>query len=59
MPNETQQAVDWALQQTVVYPWGEVDVTKDTASELVNKVREYFNENNIEYSTFSYLDLLP
>lgn len=59
MPNETQEAVNWALKQTVVTPIGEVPVTKDERILLVDKVREYFNENNIEYETFSYDDLIP
>lgn len=60
MPNETLQAIEWALTQTVVYDSGEeIEVTKETKTELVDKVREYFNNNNIEYSTFSYNDLIP
>lgn len=56
MPQETQQAVDWALQQT------DDDgnpITKDNHQALVDKVRQYFNDNAIEYSTFSYKDLEP
>lgn len=48
MPIETKQAVDWALQQVENYNY-----------ELVDKVREYFNDNNIEYTTFSFDDLTP
>lgn len=60
MPVETKQAVEWALSQTVVYSNGEeIEVTKHTKTELVDMVREYFNENNIEYTTFSYDDLIP
>ena len=59
MPDETKQAIEWALTQTVVYDWDTVKVTKDTPSELVDKVREYFNEHNIEYDSFSYADLEP
>lgn len=54
MPIETQQAVEWALQQAD--DEGN-PITKDTRHTLVDKVREYFNQNNIEYSTFSYMDL--
>lgn len=60
MPVETKQAVEWALSQTVVYSNGEeIEVTKHTKTELVDMVREYFNSHNIEYSTFSYDDLIP
>jgi hypothetical protein len=59
MPNETQNAIDWALTQEVIYPWAQVQVTENTPSELVDKVREYFNTHAITYSTFSYDDLRP
>lgn len=58
MPVETQTAVNWALSQTVVSDGFETLVTKDDPHLLVDKVREYFNEHEIEYSTFSYEDLL-
>lgn len=45
MPNETKDAVLWALSQ------GE--------HGLVDKVREYFNNNEIEYETFTFDDLIP
>lgn len=61
MPEKTQQAVDWALQQTWVRASDgkEIDVTKNEPIALTTKVREYFNENNIEYSTFSFSELIP
>jgi len=60
MPNKTQDAVNWALQQVIINPWGfEVQVSVDTPGLLVDKVREYFNTNNIPYETFSFDDLLP
>lgn len=60
MPTQTQEAVNWALQQTVTNAWGfTIQVTKDTPSLLVDKVREYFNANGIEYDAFSYDDLKP
>jgi hypothetical protein len=63
MPLETQQAVDWALTQTVQVDYGymvvEEQLTKDMSNELVGKVRDYFNENNIQYPSFSYDDLKP
>jgi len=50
MVNDTeyQNAVDYALQNA-----------EDTEShqELVDLVRRYFNNKNIEYSTFSYADI--
>lgn len=63
MPTETKQAVEWALQQSV-----EIDMVthyvKDEKGNidhhlLVDFVRQYFNDNNIEYSTFSFEDLKP
>ncbi len=49
MPKETPQAVEWAMNQM-----------QDTDTHtLVDKVREYFNDNNIVYDTFSYDDLAP
>lgn len=60
MPLETQEAVNWALQQTITTDWGETyPVTKESYGDLVEKVREYFNTNKIEYTTFSYDDLQP
>jgi hypothetical protein len=60
MPLETQLAIDWALQQnTAIDNDIVVQVTKDTPHFLVDKVREYFNTNDIEYSAFSYEDLIP
>jgi len=48
MPNETMQAIEWALTQEV-----------ETNHDIVDKVREYFNASNIIYNTFSYNDLIP
>ena len=60
MPEETKQAVEWALQQTWVGEFGEeYTITKDHSWQLVDKVREYFNHHDVEYSTFSYADLEP
>jgi hypothetical protein len=53
------KAVEWALTQTYSPFEGiNLPITKDTPTELVDKVREYFNENDIEYDTFSYDDLV-
>lgn len=59
MPSETKQAVQWATNQTVTNTEMGIsyEVTKDTPIDLVDKVRQYFNDNNITYSTFSYDDL--
>ena len=57
MPNETKQAIEWALTQQTNecgYP-----ITVEMAHELVDKIRDYFNTNNIEYNAFSYDDLIP
>lgn len=51
MPSETKQAIEWALQQD--------GITKETYHQLVDKVREYFNTNNITYDSFCYDDLIP
>lgn len=60
MPIETQIAVNWALAQTVENYWtGEImPVTSETPILLVDKVREYFNANDIAYVRFGYDDLL-
>jgi hypothetical protein len=59
MPIETQEAINLALQQEVIYEeFGvTVKVTEDTPTKLVGKIREYFNANNISYESFSYDDL--
>ena len=51
MPSETRQAVEWALSQ--------LDEDILTHHSLVHMVREYFNEHNVQYDTFSYQDLVP
>lgn len=60
-----QNAVNWAINQEEYDDLEEtIRKVKDESgnvdrSLLVIKVREYFNENNIEYDTFSYQDLEP
>lgn len=54
MPTETHQAVEWALQQADVVVDGQLD-----RHALVDRVRQYFNENDIAYETFSAVDLDP
>lgn len=56
MPIETSEAVKWSLNQTD--DKGDL-IKKGNAHLLVDKVREYFNTNNIQYETFSYEDLKP
>jgi len=63
MPVEVKQAVDWALEQTIESDFGEIlYVNEDGKVDrhlLVDFVRGYFNENDVEYNTFSYGDLEP
>lgn len=64
MPNETKQAVEWALKQEIVIEEGYAMKVKDDNGNiniqmLVDKVSEYFNSKNIEYGTFSFDDLKP
>ena len=60
---ETQQAVEWALQQYIVDEFGEKKYVQNEGKldrhMLVDFVRQYFNDHNIEYSTFSFEDLKP
>ena len=50
MPGETINAVNWALDN---------DVELEYKNGLVDKVREYFNGNQIECEPMSYDDLVP
>lgn len=54
MPEETPHAVKWALEQAGVKTGDDVD-----RHTLVDYVRQWFNENNVEYNTFSFDDLAP
>ena len=45
------EAIRWALE--------ELKGTQFVEHDLVDKVREYFNTNNINYDTCSYGDLVP
>ncbi|MCE5220053.1 MAG: hypothetical protein LLF98_01995 [Clostridium sp.] len=56
MPEQTQDAINWALTQKDV---DGNEITKNTTHSLVDKVRDYFNSNNINYNSFSYDDLIP
>ena len=51
-----QEAVTWALTQKTSE--GKL-ITENTNHELVDKVREYLNDNEVEYETFGYADLTP
>jgi len=55
MPEQTPQAIEWALQQEFD---GE-PVTVDNPHGLVHWVGEYFNMHSIPYGTFSFDDLVP
>lgn len=63
MPKETKQAIVWALEQCEeCEEFGEICVKGNgiiNRQLLVDKVREYFNDNEIEYKTFNYRDLEP
>jgi len=61
MDNNFELAVNWALQQQQ-YEIEEgvfIPVSKEMPFTVVDKVRKYFNINNIEYSSFSFDDLIP
>ena len=51
-----EDAVEWALTQK-----NDDDclITAKQSHFIVEKVREYFNNNNIAYDSFSYDDLIP
>lgn len=63
MAKETQSAIDWALQQCIEGE-GRIFCVQDKQGNvdhhlLVDFVRKYFNEHDVEYNTFSYADLEP
>jgi len=59
MPIETQEAVNFAIQYEYVDEFGILHKASEENYLLVDKVRAYFNTHEIEYSTFSYDDLVP
>ena len=60
MPNETQLAINWALQQKYEDNFRSKHYVKIyNQCELVDKVREYFDINNIDCKPFCYDDLKP
>lgn len=62
MPNETKQAVKWALEQCMFIDLDTLCVVNDRGIDrhlLVDFVREYFNDNDIRYSTFDFNDVKP
>jgi hypothetical protein len=56
MPNETPKAIEWALTQK---DWANNPIDKNNSIGLVDKVRQYFNDNGVTYVSFSYSDLKP
>ena len=56
-------AVDWALKQKFIIEEGLKEDVKNNNKinhhGLVHKVREYFNDNNIDYDSFNFKDLKP
>lgn len=64
MPNETKIALGWSFDQFLTDEFESKHYVKDVDGEinthlLVDFTRKYFNDNNIEYGTFSYDDLKP
>lgn len=59
MPEQAREAIEWALAQKIQSGEQEFHITVDDSHLLVDKVREYFNAHGIQYSTFSYDDLIP
>ena len=58
MQNKFKNAVSWALDQAEEID-GEVVKVKCDLTLLVDYVRQYFNDNNIEYSRFDFNDVKP
>ncbi|CAM3774547.1 hypothetical protein ALCH109712_03135 [Alkalicoccus chagannorensis] len=50
MPEQTKKAIEFAKSN---------EEYNGTNHSLVDLVRKYFNDNNINYSSFSYKDLEP
>lgn len=60
MPKETKEAVEATLGYCEViegFDYCVIDDGKLNSHLLVSVVRDYFNKNDIEYSTFSFKDL--
>lgn len=55
-PVQIKDAITWSLMQKDSE--GNA-ITKDDCQHLVDAVRQYFNNNNVVYSTFSYDDVIP
>ena len=55
------RALLWTFKQTYVSFIGEeIKLSKESPNQIiVDNVRKYFNDNDIEYSTFDYNDLKP
>lgn len=60
LPQEISEAIRWALSQEYeLEPGVIVPVSVERPYTIVDKVREYFNKNNIPYESFSFDDLKP
>ena len=54
MPSDIQKALDWVFAQP-----RETPLTAENSNEIVTLVRQYFNENGIEYGDFEFADIEP
>jgi len=59
MSEYTKDAVEWASKQTIIDEFGITLHVKDSNFLLVNKVREYYNDRDVQYENFSYNGLRP
>ena len=55
---EIKEALEWALKQTITEYDEKIEV-KNNRHLIVDFVRKYFNDNDVDYSMFSYKDLEP
>ena len=53
-PSDIQKALDWVFAQP-----REMPLTAEDSHEIVTLVRQYFNENGIEYGDFEFADIEP
>ena len=58
MEKHFREAVNWAKDQYIVSLGIKIYATEESFV-MVDKVREYFNENNIEYESFDFNTLKP
>lgn len=57
--DKIKQAVEWAVAQEYETEEGVFVPTISEPFMVVDKVREFLNENSIEYNSFSYDDIIP